>query len=51
MVYEIQKHIIVKIKSELPNITKVEYYSDGCAEQYKNQNFFLTYANTKQISV
>jgi len=41
MVYEIQKHIIIKIKSKLPNITKVEYYSDGCAGQYKNRKYFF----------
>jgi len=37
MAYEIQKHIILKIKSKLTNISKVEYYFDGCAGQYKNQ--------------
>ena len=51
MVYKIQKYIVVKIKSKLPNITKVEYYSDGCAGQYKNRKKNLSYANTKQISV
>jgi len=43
MVYEIQKHIMAKIKSKLPNILKVECYSDGCAGQYKNYKIFLQF--------
>ena len=49
MVYKIQKCIIAAIKSKLPYIVKVEYYSDGSAGQYKNCKNFSIYANTKQI--
>ena len=41
MVYEMQKFIIAAIKSKLPYIVKVEYYSDGCAGHVqKSQKFF-----------
>ena len=47
MVYEIQKCIIAAIKSKLPYIVKVEYYSDGCAGQYKNCKKFFQFMPTQ----
>ena len=35
-VFEVQRRLTSIIKIELPSITKVEYFSDGCAAQYKN---------------
>ena len=40
MVYSIQKRFLNHIKLHYPNVTKVEYFSDGCAAQYKNKNNF-----------
>ena len=40
-VYEIQKKIISDLKIRLPNLEKVEYFSDGCAAQYKNRINFI----------
>ena len=36
MVYQIKIKVIKIIKEELPSIKMVEYFSDGCAAQYKN---------------
>lgn len=37
-----QKHIVNYIKETYPRIENIEYWSDGCAEQYKNcQNFLF----------
>ena len=41
MVYEVQKQIINEIKRKLPNINNIEYFTDGCAGQYKNCKNFL----------
>ena len=38
MIYEIRRLVIENLKAELPHISQVEYFSDGCAAQYKNQN-------------
>ena len=45
MVYEIQKRIINDIKKKLPNIRNIEYFTDGCAGQYKNCKNFLNLAH------
>src|SRR5258705_13968735 len=36
MVYKTQHEIIDFIKSTLPHVTEVHYFTDGCAGQYKN---------------
>ena len=36
LVYQIQKELTQVIKTKLPKICKLEYFSDGCASQYKN---------------
>lgn len=36
-----QKHVLNYIKENYPHIKSVEYWSDGCAEQYKNCHNFL----------
>ena len=41
MVYEIQKRIITDIKKKIPNVKRIEYFTDGCAGQYKNCKNFL----------
>ncbi len=35
-VYELQCELMKIIKAKLPHIERVEYFSDGCAAQYKN---------------
>lgn len=40
MVYSIQKTFTKYLKMQFRNVTKVEYFSDGCAAQYKNKNNF-----------
>ena len=40
MVYSIQKMFLTHIKRHFPKVTKVEYFSDGCAAQYKNRYNF-----------
>ena len=38
MVQVIQQVFIQHLKVVIPQITKLEYFSDGCAGQYKNKN-------------
>lgn len=40
-VYEIQRLLTNHIKSNFPLITKMFYFSDGCAAQYKNYKNFI----------
>ena len=40
-VYALQKLMCEHIRNKFPNIKKVEYFSDGCAGQYKNYKNFL----------
>ena len=35
-VYEVQTQIVNYLKEYHPNISKILYFSDGCAAQYKN---------------
>ena len=37
MVYKIQQLFTEYLKVEFPHITKLVYFSDGCAGQYKNK--------------
>ena len=41
LVHEIQKRLCFHLKEKLPGVRKVEYFSDGCAGQYKNYKNFL----------
>ena len=41
LVHEIQKQLCFHSKEKLPGVRKVEYFSDGCAGQYKNYKNFL----------
>ena len=41
MMYEIQKQTICFLKNILGSITKVEYYTNGCASHYKNCKNFV----------
>ena len=41
MVYQIQAKTIQYLKSLMPNLKIVEYFSDGCAAQYKNRKSFF----------
>ena len=45
MVHEIQKRIINNIKGKIPNIKYIEYFTDGCAGQYKNCKNLLNLAH------
>lgn len=41
MVYEIQKRTVQFLKTKIVSLKKIEYFTDGCAAQYKNyKNFF-----------
>ena len=35
-VYEVQRELVKLLNKTIPTITKFEYFSDGCAAQYKN---------------
>ena len=35
-VYQVQAEVVIFLEKELPHITEMEYFSDGCAAQYKN---------------
>ena len=41
MVYVIQKVFLCYVKEHFPSISKIEYFSDGCAAQYKNKHNFI----------
>jgi len=47
MVYEVQKRIIDYLKCQLPDLKNVEYFSDGCAGQYKNRKNFYNLCHHK----
>ena len=40
-VYEVQKRLTSYIKTNLPRIEKLHYFSDGCGGQYKNYKNFM----------
>ena len=42
-VYSFQCKLISHLKSILPDIRKIYYFSDGCAEQYKNRKNFISH--------
>ena len=44
-VYQIQKLLTEYIKVNLPAISKLYYFSDGCGSQYKNYKNFLNLCN------
>ena len=35
-VYQVQSEVVQYLKKELPHVIDIEYFSDGCAGQYKN---------------
>ena len=37
MVYAVQQAILKELKEMLPWVSKIEYFSDVCAGQYKNR--------------
>jgi len=41
MEFQTQKVTLEYIKSKYPHVTKVEYFTDGCAAQYKNCKSFV----------
>ena len=40
MVYQIQKECIQHVQEKVQSLTKIMYFSDGCAAQYKNRKNF-----------
>jgi hypothetical protein len=40
-VYTFQKHMMSFFKENVPNISKLHYFSDGASAQYKNKNNFI----------
>jgi len=47
-VYMVQKKVISYIQENLSHIAKIFYFSDGCAEQYKNRKNFINLCHHKQ---
>ena len=47
-VFEVQKGLIADITSFLPGVTKIYYFSDGCAGQYKNYKNFMNLCSHDQ---
>jgi hypothetical protein len=41
MAYTFQKHLIVVLKENVPNISKLCYFSDDASAQYQNKNNFI----------
>ena len=35
-VYQVQAEVVKFLEKHIPHITEMEYFSDGCAAQYKN---------------
>lgn len=46
-VYAFQNYLIKEIKSLVPKVTKVIYYSDGASSQYKNKKNFVNVCQHK----
>ena len=44
-VYAFQCKLISHLKEILPSVKKIFYFSDGCAEQYKNRKNFINLAH------
>ena len=51
MVYVIQRYCVTVLKELNSNISVVEYFTDGCAGQYKTERVFIIYASIKKILV
>lgn len=47
-VHAFQKHLVENIKSTLPNVKKLIYFSDGASSQYKNRKNFANLCNHKK---
>ena len=45
MVYQIQKECIQHVQEKVQGLTKIMYFSNVCATQYKNQKNFLNLCN------
>ena len=45
LVYTFQKTLTECLKLNFPWITKIFYFSDGCAGQYKTKRIYTIYAN------
>ena len=46
-VFEVQRELVNILKETMPTINKVEYFSDGCAAQYKNYKNMLNLCRHK----
>jgi hypothetical protein len=47
MVYTFLKKVVPDIKRNLPNVTLINYFTDGCAAQYKNRFNFINICHHK----
>ena len=52
-IHKIQKTLMVEfLKERLPNVTEINYVSDGCRGQYKNfKNFFNLFSHKVDFSI
>ena len=48
MVYKIRKETIYFLKNNLGSITKVKYYTDGCAYLYENCKKFINFCKHEE---
>ena len=47
-VYKIQTILVDHLKENLTTVDKIFYFSDGCAEQYKNRKNFINLCHHQQ---
>ena len=47
-VFELQRELVKMLKELLPTITEVQYFSDGCEDQYKNYKNMLNLCRHKE---
>ena len=45
---KLQQELINILKRDLPKITSIKYFTDGCAAQYKNYKNFLNLCHHKE---
>ena len=46
-VHELQRMVMLFIKENLPRVKNIEYFSEGCAGQYKSFKAFLNLCHHK----
>ncbi len=47
-VHSVIKVVLEDLKGKCPNVKHIEYFSDGCAQQYKNRSIFINLCHYKK---